>query len=77
MLFIFCRYKNFWDIGIYLKPHFYENLKNFEILYNRFSLTSANKPKSYLALYQQVWSQLWPYNSPLKMLVKFVLKMLR
>ena len=22
-----CRYKNLWDIGIYLKPHFYEKCK--------------------------------------------------
>ena len=24
-------YKNFWDIGIYLKPHFTKNENNFEI----------------------------------------------
>ena len=27
-----CSYKNTWDIGIYLKPHFMKNVENFKIL---------------------------------------------
>ena len=42
----FCRYKNFWDIGIYPTTDF--------------SLTSANKLQSSLILFLQVWRQLWP-----------------
>ena len=57
------RYKNIWDIGICLKPHFCEKCQWFRNLKTDFSLTLANKPRSSLVLYLQVWSQSWPYNS--------------
>ena len=34
-----CRYKNLWDIGMYLKPHFYENCKQLRNPTTDFSLT--------------------------------------
>ena len=58
--FFSCRHKNLWDIGIYLKPHFYEKCKQLRNATTYFSLTSANKPQSSLVLYLKVWSQSWP-----------------
>ena len=55
-----CRYKNLWDIGMYLKPHFYEKWENLWNPTTDFSLTSANKPLSSLVLQLQVWRQSWP-----------------
>ena len=52
MLLFFCRYENFWDIGIHLKPHLRKQLRNSSAY---FSLTSASKPQTALVLYVQVW----------------------
>ena len=45
-----CRHKNPWDIGIYLKPHFYEKCKQLRNPTTDFPLTLANKPQSSLVL---------------------------
>ena len=58
-----CRFKNVWNIGICLKPHFYKKCQYFRNPKTDFSLTSANKPQTSLVLYLQVWSQSWPKNS--------------
>ena len=54
-----CRYKNLCDIGIYLKPYFYEKCKELRNPTTNFSLTSANKPQNSLVLHLQVWRQSW------------------
>ena len=46
-----CRHKNLWDIGIYLKPHFYEKCKQLRNPTTDFPLTLANKPQSSLVLH--------------------------
>ena len=46
-----CRHKHLWDIGIYLKPHFYEKCKQLRNPTTDFPLTLANKPQSSLVLH--------------------------
>ena len=46
-----CRYKNVWDIGIRLKPHFYKKCQAFRNPNTDFSRTSANRPQSSPVLY--------------------------
>ena len=41
-----CGYKNLWDIGIYLKPHFYENCKKIRNPTTDFSITSLHEKNS-------------------------------